>query len=433
MAQYRSSTHAFPGFDPAKAKCARDKLLAEVDVELRAAGHTCHPQALLYATKADMDSLVASLPTGAPRMRLEQLGREGIALTTARKLFHGGAPDRGGTISNATEHYPGWSLGPPHDFWFTGFSECNKTAVPGVRVSADQASYIIRTVAKSKVDGRKLMASRAFCRGAGFEGHRKAVEHEAKLLERAASDKHAHATRLREKLQKFTETPRVSKGKSKSFLGAQIKSMQTMLQKTTDEATYYDRQVLIARRFIDQAPSQEEDPPRPPSPADSLHRRLAGDSQESSQESLPPHTVETLVSSASAQQLRTGGAASSRLDTANDPQDLGSDSARSQPASDRARREDARTPQRLNDSPDATLPSQFSASPLTAPPSSQARTTNSQAVATSQAQQPAAPARRRSLQKTPPPQRPVSQRQPTAPARTGNRQTTKTTNQRARR
>ena len=128
---------------------------------------------------------------------------------------------------------------------------------------------------------------------------------------------------------------------------------------------------------------------------------------------------------------RTGGAASSRPDTAQDPQDFGSDSARSQPASDRARRKDARTPQRLSDSPDATLPSQFSASPLTAPPSSQARTTNSQAVSTSQAQdnakQPAAPARRRSLQKTPPPQRPVSQRQPTAPARTGNRQTTKTT------
>ena len=89
-----------------------------------------------------------------------------------------------------------------------------------MRVTVDAASSVIRSLAGVKVDGRKFMPSRAFFRGAGFGGHRQALEHEARLLERAAADKHAHAARLRDKLQKSTEATTVSKGKSAAFLGA---------------------------------------------------------------------------------------------------------------------------------------------------------------------------------------------------------------------
>ena len=82
------------------------------------------------------------------------------------------------------------------------------------------------------------MPSRAFCRGAGFGGHHQALAHEARLLERAAADKHAHAARLRDKLQKRTEATTVSKGKSAALLGAQIKSTQAMLKKTEGDAAF---------------------------------------------------------------------------------------------------------------------------------------------------------------------------------------------------
>ena len=114
MAEFRNSSLPFQGFDPAKAKCARDKLPAEVEVQLRAAGRILHPCALLYATKADMHSLVASLPAAPPKKRLKDIGKEGVSLLTARKLIEGGASDRGGTINQATEQYPGWAHGPPY-------------------------------------------------------------------------------------------------------------------------------------------------------------------------------------------------------------------------------------------------------------------------------------------------------------------------------
>ena len=83
-------------------------------------------------------------------------------------------------------------------------------------------------ISRRKVDGRKFTPSRAFCRGAGFGGHRQALEHEARVLERAAADKYAHAARLRDELQKRTAATTV---KSAVFLGTQIKSTQAMLKR----------------------------------------------------------------------------------------------------------------------------------------------------------------------------------------------------------
>ena len=215
------------------------------------------------------------------------------------------------------------------------------------------------------------MASRAFCRGAGFEGHREALEHEARLLERAAADKHAHAARLREKLQKRAEATTISKGKGANFLAAQIKSTQAMLTKTLDEAAFYDRQVLTARRYIESAPSQEETPVCPPSPADSLHKELADVSQESSQQSSLPSSSPDEVDniSAPAQQPRTGGAASSRLDLAQDSDESGHDTAHSQPPRDYLKENDTG---QSDTSPSRMEPaSPMSVSPITAPATSQ--------------------------------------------------------------
>ena len=90
-------------------------------------------------------------------------------------------------------------------------------------------------ISRRKVDGRKFTPSSAFCRGAGFGGHRQALEHEARVLERAAADKYAHAARLRDELQKRTAATTV---KSAVFLGTQIKSTQAMLKKTEGDAAF---------------------------------------------------------------------------------------------------------------------------------------------------------------------------------------------------
>ena len=70
------------GLIPSRAKCARDSLLAQVDVALREVGKILHPQPLIYATRADMCALVASLPQGDPKATLERLGSEGVTLTS---------------------------------------------------------------------------------------------------------------------------------------------------------------------------------------------------------------------------------------------------------------------------------------------------------------------------------------------------------------
>ena len=105
-AQFRHPSNPFKGFYPNRAKCASDKCIAEVEVAFRAAGRVLHPQALLYATKEDMATLVTSLPASTQRSRLAEIGHSGITLTTASKISRGEAPDRGGTLENVEEHYP---------------------------------------------------------------------------------------------------------------------------------------------------------------------------------------------------------------------------------------------------------------------------------------------------------------------------------------
>ena len=82
MSALRDPTARSAGLQPSLAKCARDSLLAQVDMALRSAGTILHPQALTYATRADMAALVTSLPPGEPRSTLERLGTEGATLTS---------------------------------------------------------------------------------------------------------------------------------------------------------------------------------------------------------------------------------------------------------------------------------------------------------------------------------------------------------------
>ena len=281
-------------------------------------------------------------------------------------------------------------------------------------------------ISRRKVDGRKFTPSRAFCRGAGFGGHRQALEHEARVLERAAADKHAHAARLRDKLQKRTEATTVSKDKSAALLGVQIKSTQAMLKTNEDEAAFYDRQVLTARRFIDTTPSQEEPPPRLPSPPDSLHKDLAEVSQGSSQ--VSPLSEVVYQSTAPAQQPRTGGAASSRLDHAHDSSESGPDSAHSHPVQERQHGEGPSTPGTSPDRKESD--SLVSVSPLTTPASSQGTVGREG----SHESQPASLPSNSASPKARPKQRPASQRQPVATARTTTTttRTTRTVNPRRR-
>ena len=199
-----------------------------------------------------------------------------------------------------------------------------------------------------------------------------------------------------------------------------------MLKKTEDEAAFYDRQVLTARRFIDTTPSREEPPPRLPSTPDSLHKELAEVSQGSSQ--VSPLSEVVYQSTAPAQQPRTGGAASSRLDLAHDSPESGPDSAHSHPAQDRQHGEGVSTP---DTSPHRKEPASLvSVSPLTTPASSQGTVGREG----SHESQPASLPSNSASPKARPKQRPASQRQPVATARTTTTttRTTRTVNPRRR-
>ena len=63
MSGFRSTSS---GFMPSRAKCARDSLLAQVDVALREVEKIFHPQALMYATRADMRALPGRRGSPAP-------------------------------------------------------------------------------------------------------------------------------------------------------------------------------------------------------------------------------------------------------------------------------------------------------------------------------------------------------------------------------
>ena len=199
----------------------------------------------------------------------------------------------------------------------SGTAECNTTVIPGVRLSANAASCVIRILSSTKLDGRKVMASRAFMRGTGFNGHFHAIQHEVSLLESAAADKLAQAARLRDKLQRTTENTTV-----RLFSDRQVR-------------LFSDHQVLISKLFIYKVPSQEETAPQPPSPADSLHKQLADVSQQSfkksSEECLPSPSpsVEATDRSAPALRFHEGGISSSHLETVPAPTEHGLDSARS--------------------------------------------------------------------------------------------------------
>ena len=107
MSDFRSTSS---GFMPSRAKCARDSLLAQVDVALREV-EIFHPQALMYATRADMRALVASLPQGDSKATLERLGRDGVIILSNIKRSRNGAVGHGGTLEQVTEHYSGWQSG----------------------------------------------------------------------------------------------------------------------------------------------------------------------------------------------------------------------------------------------------------------------------------------------------------------------------------
>ena len=65
MAELRASTCAYQGLQSTKATYVRDRLLACVDQDR--AGVIVHPQAVIFATKADMRGLVTVFPEGPPR------------------------------------------------------------------------------------------------------------------------------------------------------------------------------------------------------------------------------------------------------------------------------------------------------------------------------------------------------------------------------
>ena len=128
---------------PSRAKCARDSLLAQVDVALREVEKILHPQDLMYATRADMRALVASLPQGDAKATLERLGRDGVIILSNIKRSRNGAVGHGGTLEQVTEHYSGWQSGNPQEYWFSSLGNRSRALV-GQRVSSVSVSHIIK-------------------------------------------------------------------------------------------------------------------------------------------------------------------------------------------------------------------------------------------------------------------------------------------------
>ena len=114
---------------PSRAKCARDSLLAQVDVALREVEKILHPQDLMYATRADMRALVASLPQGDAKATLERLGRDGVTITSNIKRSRNGTVGHGGTVEHVVEHYSGWQSGSPQEYWFSSLGNRSGTLV----------------------------------------------------------------------------------------------------------------------------------------------------------------------------------------------------------------------------------------------------------------------------------------------------------------
>ena len=161
---------------PSRAKCARDSLLAQVDVSLRGVEKIFHPQALMYATRADMRALVASLPQGDSKATLERLGRDGATITSNIKRSRNGAVGHGGTLEHVSEHYNGWQSGNPEEYWFSSLGNRSGILV-GQRVTSVSISNIIKLL-RDPTAGNTPKAHNSFARGAGFPGHREALEHE---------------------------------------------------------------------------------------------------------------------------------------------------------------------------------------------------------------------------------------------------------------
>ena len=169
MSEFRS---AKDGLIPSRAKCACDSLLAQVDVALREVGKILHPQALIYATRADMYVLVASLPQGDPKVTLERLGSEGVTIRSNIKRSRNGAVGHEARL-NVVEHYKGWLSGNPQDFWFTNFNNRSGTLV-GQRVTAVSVSHIAK-LPRGPSASNPPKAHNSFARGAGFHGHQAAL------------------------------------------------------------------------------------------------------------------------------------------------------------------------------------------------------------------------------------------------------------------
>ena len=270
----------YSGLSPTQAKCSRDRLLAEAEVQLRAAGRIIPPAALIFATREDMRVLVASLPHGEPKSRLEQLGREGLTL-------------------GSEEHYPGWAEGDrePSGFWFTPVFRDTRPGSKGktrpelaaqlqdTRVTAIQQRHIVKNLCPH-ANFRLLQPTADWGRGAGYPGHRQALIREEQAFEEAATLQRAEAGRLSEKIAQLAAAGPKKTPAGKRLHTAKLDALRTVLKKTSDEAELFARQALAAKRFTSPAGVAEDaSPQKGPSPIDSLAAGLAESSLEGS---LPP-------------------------------------------------------------------------------------------------------------------------------------------------
>ena len=211
--------------------------------------------------------------------------------------------------------------------------------------------------------GNTPKAHNSFARGAGFPGHRAALEPEIQLLTAAAKDKYKHADRLRGRLHTQTEK---ATSKRSQVIGAKVKAIRETLQKANAEDSYFERQALSAQRLLAVENVFGEFQDVPPSPSDTLTELLADFSQDSegpplpSDPSPPNHVCETdtvpSVSPLTPPQPQSG--ASSRLST-----EGGTHSAFDSASAPRPKRS-----VRIAGSPAATQPRRRSGSPRTSSP-----------------------------------------------------------------
>ena len=200
---------------------------------------------------------------------------------------------RDGVSEEGGDAYPGWAEAgrEPASFWFTTTAKATHKQRPEIaellretRLLACQQRFVTKTLCPS-VNFKRLQPTHDWSRGATFPGHRPAILREAQAFEAAAASQRAEVERLAAQSAKVAVDTKPSRRRPTYYAG-KLAALQKLRTKAAEEADFFDRQALAAKRFTSpEGDIGDATPLHEPSPEDSLDRELAASSAE--EESLP--------------------------------------------------------------------------------------------------------------------------------------------------